>query len=188
MRSLILSLSLLVGISANAGMNIVDFLVQTQVKTMSDVRTQELDWKVGDTANYSIDMGFIQGTMKSFVREAVSQGYWVEQDADLGFAGQQKIEILFSHQGQILEMRVNGQKQTPPDGSNQEIVDQKEDNITVAAGTFDCIYLKIHDKKENQDSEAWLNPLKIPVAGLIKTIAPSQFGQVTIELTSYEKK
>ena len=153
------------------------------------VQPQGLNWTVGDNAQYSIKMGFLQGTMDMKVREKVAQGYWIEQDIDLGFAGKQLVEIIIDpNTGEIIELRVNGQKQQPPDSSGQEVVEMKEDRVTVPAGTFDCVYLRVKDTSNNQESQAWLNPEEIPVMGLIKNISPSQFGDVTVELTGYEKK
>jgi hypothetical protein len=132
-------------------------------------------------------MGFIQGKMQSFVREEVEAGIWMQQDMDLGFMGKQKVEVLFDkNTGQVLEIIANGQKQDLPDSSNMELEDMKEANITVSAGTFDCVYMKVRDKNKNESSEAWINPQLVPMSGLIKQISPSPFGQVKMELTSFE--
>jgi hypothetical protein len=145
-----------------------------------------IDWKVGDTGNYSIDMGFIKGTMVMFVREYVAEGPWVEQNIEL-MGQKQKVEILFDkNDGTIITMLVNGEKQEVPK-NNSEIEEMKEAKITVPAGTFDCIYVKIKDLDKNQTSEAWINPNLIPISGLLQQIAPSQFGPVTIKLTSFRK-
>jgi hypothetical protein len=142
--------------------------------------------KVGDSADYKMDGGFIQGTMHNLVREETPQGFWVQQDMDMGFLGKQKVEILFDKStAGVLELLVNGQKQTPPDPNDVEIVETKHDHITVPKGEYDCIYAKIHDKKQNQDSEAWVNPKVVPINGMLKTIAPSQLGTITMELTDF---
>ncbi|MBT4760231.1 MAG: hypothetical protein HOO06_00915 [Bdellovibrionaceae bacterium] len=154
---------------------------------MDQAETQNLGWKVGDSADYSINMGFIKGTMKSFVREETSEGYWVEQNVDL-MIQKSKVEILFDKAtGQVLQFLVNGQKQEMPNPEDQEIVDMQEANITVPAGTFDCIYVKILNKKDNSESEAWINPNEIPISGLLKQLSNSQFGKVTVELKSFQK-
>lgn len=163
--------------------------VSTFAKHAKKERAQQaLNWKVGESADYSLNMGFLPGTMHSEVREEVSNGFWVQQDIELGFGQGQKIEILFDkNSGQILEVRVNGEKQTPPDASGLEVVDMREDSVTVPKGTFECIYVKIRDTKKNEESEAWLNPEQIPMSGLIKTIAPGPFGEVTLELTDFRR-
>lgn len=157
-----------------------------QIIEMSRNELTQLDWKVGDTANYSVDMGFIKGTMVMHVREWVEDGPWVEQNVEL-MGQQQKVEILFDkNDGSIITLIVNGQKQEVPE-NNSEIEEMEESNITVPAGTFDCIYVKIRDLDKNQTSEAWINPSLIPIAGMLQNKAPSQFGTVTIKLTSFRK-
>ena len=62
------------------------------------------------------------------------------------------------------------------------------EKVTVPAGTFDTIYIKIKDKANNdQISEQWVNPRDIPLSGMVKSLADSQLGKVTIELTSFKK-
>lgn len=159
--------------------------VQTQLAKSSDVSALALKWKVGDKANYSISIGgFINGTSDSFVREVLTNEIWVQQDMDLGFAGKQKIEILFDRAtGQVKKLLADGKEQSLPDASNVEIVETKEDRITVPAGTFDAIYAKIRNKSDNTIQEAWINPQEVPINGMVKALADSQFGKVTQELT-----
>lgn len=45
----------------------------------------------------------------------------------------------------------------------------------------------IKDKDNNQETNAWINPEQIPLSGMLKTIQPSQFGEVNVELTSFNK-
>jgi hypothetical protein len=155
----------------------------------TDFQPQALNWKVGDKADYSLEIGgFLKGTMNMLVREETAQGFWVNQDADLGFAGKQKIEILFDkNSGAILEMRVNGEKQTPPDPADMEIVETKQESVTVPAGTFQSLYIKLKDNKNNQMTEAWLNPEVVPIAGNLKTLSDTQFGKMKMLLTAYKK-
>lgn len=158
-----------------------------QVAIMEQAKTQGLDWKAGDTNNYSLDMGFIKGTMIMRCREVGAEGIWLEQDMDLGFAGKQKAEILLDpNTGEIKKMLVNGKEQQVPK-QDVEIIEIKEDKITVPAGTFDCIHARIKDKTNNQEINTWINPQMIPLSGMLKTIQPSQFGKITVELTSFQK-
>ena len=111
---------------------------------------------------------------------------WMVQDMDLGFMGKQKIEILFdAGSGAIKKILANGQEQQLPDAKDQEIVEMKESSVTVAAGSFKCIYAKIKSKKDGSIQEAWINPQEIPMSGLLKALADSQFGKVTQELKSF---
>ena len=130
--------------------------------------------------------GFLSGTMKMFCREIIADGIWLVQDVDLSIQ-KQKIEVLLDpNTGQIKKMLVNGKDQAPPK-QDVELIDQKEDKVTVPAGTFDAIYLKIKDKGDGKISEQWVNPRDIPLSGMLKSLADSQFGKVTIELTSFKK-
>ncbi len=161
-------------------------------RTIATVSTQEikptamLNWTVGSTADYTINMGFISGKMHAQVREETAVGFWIQQDMDLGFMGSQKVEIHINKDtGEVIEMLVNGEKQDAPDASNTEITESRREKVTVPKGEFDSIYLKLHDKKANTDAEAWVNPSIVPMGGMLKQKAPSQMGEVVIELTDF---
>lgn len=159
-----------------------------QLATHVQAMASGLGWKVGDRAEYSIKAmgGFINGKMVTFVREETATEFWLQQDADLGFAGKQKIEILFNKaNGQILKVLVNGKEEQLPK-NNSEIVEMTEDHVTVPAGTFACIHAKIKDKDNGQIQEAWINPKEIPISGLLKSIGQTQMGEVSNELTSFK--
>lgn len=188
-KGMITSLILFAGFSAFAANPVMEIVNvnKLQESAMSQVGPLGLDWKIGESIDYNIDMGFISGTMHSEVMSETTDGIWVHQNMDLGFMGKQKIEILFNKvDGRVLKIIANGQEQQVPDASNMELIEMKESSVTVPAGTFDCIYARILNKKENSESEAWLNPSIVPISGMIKTIAPSQFGKVTIVMTGFK--
>jgi hypothetical protein len=145
-----------------------------------------IDWKIGDVASYKIAIGtFIKGTSNNSVGQDVGSSVWMIQDMDLGVMGKQKMEILINRNtGAIEKLLVNGQEQKVPDAGNMEIMETKQANITVPAGTFDCIYAKI--KADNQIQEAWINPQAVPLGGNLKVLADSQFGKVNQELVSFK--
>jgi hypothetical protein len=162
---------------------------QLQAQAMVEAQLlQGLNWKVGDNADYSVNIGgFIKGSAHNFVREDNGTELWMQQDMDLGFMGKQKIEILFEKAtGQIKKMLANGQEQSIPDNKNMEIEEMKEDRIKVAAGEFDAIYARIKNKEDGSIQEAWINPQAVPMSGLLKALADSQFGKVTQELNKFE--
>ena len=185
---LALAAVLFISAGAQAAQNPVVALSQPLidgVAIQSMVSTMGLKWKVGDTADYKLDAGFISGKIHSFVREDNGSEIWIQQDMDLGFAGKQKVEILFDKAtGQVKKILAEGKEQTLPDASNLEMVETKEDRVTVPAGTFDAIYAKIKDKKEGTTQEAWINPQEVPINGVVKVLAESQFGPVKQELTA----
>jgi len=187
-KAIIAALGLAVTVQAQAAPTVFDVVRNVQQAAIMDqAHTQGLDWKVGDQNDYTLDMGFIKGSMTMKMREITNDGFWMDQDMDLGFAGKQQAQILLDpNTGEIKKMLVNGQEQQVPK-QNVEIVEVVEDHITVPAGTFDCIHARIKDKDNNQETNAWINPQLIPLSGMLKTIQPSQFGQVTVELKSYHK-
>lgn len=149
------------------------------------VGTLALKWKVGDKASYKMSGGLINGTAEMYVREDNGTEIWVQQDMNLGFLGQQKVEVLYDKAtGQVKKILANGKEQQLPNQADIEVVETKEDRITVPAGTFDAIYAKVKDKKNNQIQEAWLNPKEVPINGLLKTISDGQMGKVSLELTA----
>ncbi len=157
--------------------------------TTSDANPADLiEWKKGDTNTYSLDMGFIQGSMVQLVREISSEGIWVDQNMDLGFAGKQNAsQLIDPATGEIKKFIVNGKEQEIPKQGEQEIIEVKEEKITVPAGSFDCIYAKIKDKESGDITQAWINPEKVSVGGMLKVIQPSQYGDVTLILKSFRK-
>jgi hypothetical protein len=187
-KVIIAALGLAVTIQAQATPTVFEAISQAQqVSILDQAKTQGLDWKVGDRNDYVLDMGFIKGSMTMKMREIAADGYWLDQDMDLGFAGKQQAQMLLDpNTGEIKKMIVNGKEEQIPK-QNIEIVEVVEDRITVPAGTFDCIHARIKDKDTNKESNAWINPQLIPLSGMLKTIQPSQFGNVTIELKSFLK-
>jgi hypothetical protein len=187
-KALVAALALSFGVSAFAAPSVTEVIVQAQMPAIMDqAHTQGLDWKVGDTANYNIDMGFIKGTMNEGVKSVGADGIWMTQAMDLGFAGKQNVETLIDpNTGAIKKMLVNGKEQEVPK-QNVEVVEVKEDHITVPAGAFDCVHARLKDKDKGDEINAWINPQLIPLSGMLKQVAPSQFGEVTVELTAYHK-
>jgi hypothetical protein len=159
-------------------------------KVMGQTMLLGFTFNPGDTNHYDINMGFISGKMDMTVREKTPEGYvWIDQNIDLGFLGKQKVETLLDPStGKIIKMIVNGKEEAPPTADDSEVVETKEDTVTVPAGTFKAIYFKIRTKSNNSESQQWINPKEVPISGMIKGISPSQFGDVNIELTSFERK
>lgn len=187
-KSFIIAAALVVSASAQASNSIGKFLFSGQVALIQDVAAQGLAWKAGDENNYKLNMGFIPGTMKMFVREinADAAEAWLVQDINL-MIQKQKVEVLIdTNTGATKKLLVDGKEQAIPE-QNFEIVEQKEAQVTVPAGTFKTMYIKIKDNTNGQFTEQWINPREIPINGMAKSVADSQLGKVTIELTSFKK-
>lgn len=188
-KSLVFAATLVVSAIASANSTVVEALFASQLPHIqSTVVAQGLDWKVGQECNYKLNVGgFLNGTMKMYVREIVEEGIWIVQDIDMSIQ-KQKIEILIDPaNGQVKKMLVDGKEQAPPK-ADYELIEQKEDKITVPAGTFEAIYLKIKDRANNdQISEQWVNPRDIPLSGMLQSKGDSQMGKVVVQLTSFKK-
>lgn len=184
----------LVALSTQAkanGFDVVQLATNIQTQTMVEAQfAAGLNWKVGDQADYKISIGgFINGTSHNFVREDIGTSIWMIQDMDLGMVGKQMIEVLINKTtGKIEKMLVGGKDQAIPDVGDQEVVEMHEDNVTVPAGSFPCIYAKIKSKKDGSIQEAWINPQTVPMSGMLKALADSQFGKVTQEATKFSFK
>jgi hypothetical protein len=187
-KAIIAALGLAFSINAVAAPSALDVVLQqSQQSIMAEAHTMGLDWKVGDENSYNIDMGFIKGTMVMSVRSIGAEGIWMIQDMDLGFAGKQKVETLLDQNtGEVKKMIVNGKEQEPPK-QDVEVIEVTEDHITVPAGAFDCIHARLKDKTNNNEINMWINPQAVPLSGMLKTIQPSQFGNVTVLLKSFKK-
>ncbi len=163
-----------------------DVLAQTQQNLIQ--KSNRIGWVVGDTANYSVDMGFIKGSMVMSVASIGTDGVWLVQDMDLGFAGKQKIESLLDpNTGEIKKMIVNGKEEQVPEKPQLEVIEIVDETITVPAGTFACTHARLSDKSNGDELNMWASQA-VPLSGLVKQLAPSQFGQVTILLTSFHQQ
>lgn len=186
-RMLFAGLLVCVGLQANAGVA-HDTLALWGAKTVQSAETLGLEFKKGESANYNLNMGFIQGSMIMSVFDIVADGVWIHQDVDLSFAGKSKIEILLDpNTGEIKKLIVNGKEEQIPERGDMEVVETREETLTVPAGTFATVYFKVLDKTKNETIQQWVNLKDIPVFGMVKSISPSQIGEVVIELTSFRK-
>lgn len=187
-KAIFASFILAFSVNASANTTIVDFLVaQQQLAIQSTVETYRLDWRVGDTASYNVNMGFISGTMVMKVASVGEEGIWMHQDMDLGFAGKQKVETLIDQNtGAIKKMLVNGKEEQVPE-QDLEIISTNEEKVTVPAGTFDSMHVVARERGKTDDINVWMNPLVVPMSGMLKQVAPGPIGEVTVECTSFSR-
>jgi hypothetical protein len=191
LKSILVIVGLLAGSFAMANeIPTATILKTVQQSAMAEAQAAGVNWAVGDACHYNLSMAsFIQGKLDVVVREKNTEGYWLDQNVDLGFLGKQTMSVLIDpNTGTIKKVIVDGKEQAPPEQGEMEVIEVKESKVTVPAGTFDAVYFKVHDKKQNQDTEQWVNPKLIPISGMIKTIGQSQMGEVVTELASFEKK
>lgn len=177
--------ALFIAVPAFAAPTLSEIVLQGQLQAIKGARA--IDWKPGDTANYNVDMGFLKGTMVMSVRSNDGDEIWLDQDMDLGFAGKQKVETLMdADTGEVKKIIANGQEQQIPE-QNLEVVQIVDEEITVPAGTFKCMHATLTDLKTNDELNIWATS-DVPMSGMVKQVTPSQFGVVTVELTSFVKQ
>lgn len=163
-------------------------LIAAETILSNGAQTAGFNFHAGDSTTYNLNISsFIQGTMSMTVKSVDTNSVVIDQDINVMGQAQSCEETINPNTGAISNMTCNGQHQDPGNNSDIEVVDSKEDTVTVPAGTFDTLYIKAHNKKDNTDIEQWINPKLIPVLGLAKMNAPTQLGQMTVELASFKK-
>jgi len=187
---MLLTVAMLVSGSVFASETVFEALSAMNRHVVADqAHTMGLEWKKGDRNEYKMNaaMGMIQGSMIMEVREITAEGIWVDQSVDAGAMGKQQSSTLFDKDtGAIKKIISDGKEQEIPK-SNIEVIETKEDKITVPAGTFECIHARLKDKDANQEVNIWANPAAIPLSGMLKMVRPFQFGEIQIELTKFTK-
>jgi hypothetical protein len=183
LKSAIVAAAMVLGFQAHAELTQVEMASLTTITPV----IADIPLHVGDSTDYKLSGGILNGTAHVFVRETTNDGIWVQQDIDLGMMGKEKIEALYDkNTGKVLKILANGQEQAIPDPANMKVIETRQEHVTVPKGDFACMYLKIHDNSQNNDTETWVTK-EVPVGGMVKTIAPSQIGAITLELTDFKK-
>ena len=182
----VLGLAVSFGAQANPFQTLASDLNQA---VLSETMVQgPFDFKEGDTASYKLNMGgFISGTMVMTVAAVSADEVTITQQLAIMGQKQDCVQVMNPNTGELKKFECNGQAQDPGDAGDMEVVETKEDTVKVPAGTFVCLYIKAKQKASGDHVEQWINPKQVPVVGLVKTIAPSQMGKVTVELTSFKK-
>ena len=167
---------------AIAADNSLSWLTQL-VLPQSDIQNV-IDWRVGDYANYDLDLGFFNGKINKTVPKDEGTAVWMKIIAKTGM-GSQTIETLVRKtDGKVLKIIIDGKEQSNAQ-HDIEIIEKKADTITVPAGTFQTIYIKVKDKTEDAEIESWINPVKIPLDGSAKTTIKKGFVNATMVLTDF---
>lgn len=157
-----------------------------ELQALSNVTPLNLiNWKVGDTMNYNLSMLFGKGTMVKTVSKEEGNGVWLHQDINI-MGQKQTVDVLFDRAtAKILKMLQNGKEVQVPD-EKIEVISQDYAEITVPAGTFQSIHIIAKSPKVSR-IEMWANPSQTAIDGALKQIMATQFGNMTIELTSFKR-
>jgi hypothetical protein len=146
-------------------------------------------FKPGDSATYDLTLaGFIPASMVMSVVSASDTEIILNQTVTIFGQGQSCDVTIDGSTGAVKRVVCNGQEQKVPENGGVELIESKEDTITVPAGTFQTIYLKAKQKADNSVIEQWINPKLVPVGGMVKSIIPSQLGSMVAQLKSFVKK
>jgi len=170
------------------------FTFLSPIQDANQWRMQPIDdlvnWKVGDTAKYSLKVSFFKGTAVRAVTSEIEVGgvpaIWVTTNIKIVNQKQKIQQLIRRHDATILKLIVNGKEEEVPDPADIEVVDQDYRKVTVPAGTFDSVWMKINIK-ETKNIQTWINPKDTVMDGLLKMVTPTQFGSANLELTSFKK-
>jgi hypothetical protein len=162
-------------------------LEQFVLRDFGMTATSLINWKVGDSADYDIELAG-NGKLGTMVKSATKEegaAIWVKNDADLG--GRSDVtEVLISRaDGKILKMIHNGQEQSAP-ANDFQVISHDNASVTVPAGTFSCLHV-VGKSKQSSKIELWINPNAVSLDGQIQMIAATQFGDMTMKLTAFKK-
>jgi hypothetical protein len=182
-RILLAVAGVIIGASASAeGVNMSRVMNQINAQL---VKVQPMGhFTPGDTCNYNLSVMGMTGTMTMSVKSVGPEGVWIDQAISLMGQNQDEQELIDPASGKVIKVIVNGQEQAPPDPNDVQIISEQKADVTVPAGTFHTIDVKVHIKSQNADQEMWIDPTNVPVAGLVKLGATAQGGiPITGELT-----
>lgn len=167
-------------------------------RTVSNVMVQTqnalnmIGWKVGDLHKFNVKFLFGGGNgTKTVPSEDLAQNaVWLKNEMTLMGQKQTTETLLSRTDAKILKLIVNGKEQDPNAGGDAEveILEQYEDNVTVPAGTFKAMYVKLKTKAQGQETivQVWVNPMAVGLDGQIKLVAETQFGPLTLEVTEFK--
>jgi hypothetical protein len=143
-------------------------------------------FKVGDTDNYSLSVAGMQGTMVMKVTDVQPAALTIDQNMNIMGQTQDAVEVINPNTGDVISITVNGQKQTPPDPSDDEITAETPTSVTVPAGTFNCEEVTIHTKSSNTETQQWVDVGgTVPVGGMLKMTTTQQGMPIEADLTSF---
>jgi hypothetical protein len=128
-----------------------------------------IHWKVGDTNTYYLQYGLAGLDLIESVNKINQEGLWVQQVAYHAGQKVQVVDILYDqNNGSIKKILLDGKQQSVSDYNNNEVIEHKQDTVTVPAGTFDCHYMLLKNKKSGKLSKVWLNPEISSIGGLLR--------------------
>lgn len=146
-----------------------------------------INWKVGDSMEYNISMGFFGkiGTSSKSVTKDEGEALWFQQTMKIAGRTETVEALIRKSDGKIIKLIRNGQEQQIPD-DKIELISQDYTKITVPAGTFDVLHI-VAKTKEISKLEIWSNPPQTVMDGTVKQLLATQLGDMVFELTNFKK-
>ncbi|MBI4042843.1 MAG: hypothetical protein HY391_05135 [Deltaproteobacteria bacterium] len=164
-----------------------------QQMTLPQLAAGGIDWQAGEWSSYEMSLAIAQGTMVKFVSKDEGDKFWMTLLTKLDFFGQPyQVEskmLIRRADGAILEFYVDGQKQEVPQ-QDVTLISQEAERITVPAGTFDSIHVKMTVSQDGQtmNVDTWMNPRDVNLDGTIKMVQEGGLMSTTLELTGFGDK
>lgn len=146
-----------------------------------------INWQVGDQSDYDVKAfgGMMNGKLHKEAFKEEGAALWVRNQINL-MNNNDVSEILINRaDGKILKLIHNGKEEQIPN-DEIEIINQEYTQITVPAGTFQCIHITAKSKQSSK-IEVWANPRDIVLEGTAKQAVAAQFGEVVMELTKFQR-
>lgn len=167
--------------------------IQTKVSAINwqqfwaqqDIRN--LNWQVGDLVEFDMKISVLPGTMLMFISSIEGSTAILNQELSIATV-KQSCDMHFNlNTGELLKMVCAGQEQKPGPPGESEIIEMKEAQVTVPAGTFQTVYIKAVTGEKKQVVEQWINRSEIPILGIVQSLTPSAIGTMTMKLKAFKK-
>jgi len=147
-----------------------------------------IDWEVGEWQEFVVHTSFGEGEMRKVVESEEDGAIWVVTDLSILGQVQNTRALVRRSDARILRFIVNGNEQTPPSEEQEiEILEQRTETITVPAGMYETLYVKIRAMQQGREiiQEIWLAPNEVVMEGSVKIRIPDNLFNVEMELVRY---
>ena len=189
LKGIIFSAIVLAGISSfSAELTQADLGFVAQTTMFNIEKSNNLDWKVGDTLNFDLIIKPLPLVASAVLAVTQIDKVGTTLVETISYKKLKEVieTVIDTNTGKIVSTKINGKPAKVPAGGGGEtkIINEEEGHIKVKAGEFDCIHVVTEGAEGNQ-SEMWINPAEIPINGLIKSSSVAGIATIQMELTSF---
>ncbi len=159
------------------------FCVEDEVKDVG------MNWGLGDNAVYEFSLYRIfKGKLTLEVKEQVPEGFWVDEELDLGGFGEKNFRVLYDiKDGSALRLIVDGDEVAVPASTDLTSHDPKDEKIRIPAGIFKTLHLKTTDSLSQRTHDVWVNRKFAPFGGLLQGTFSTALGPLQLKALSFKK-